>query len=176
MKVNGIAIKLFIFPLWYLLSIPNSLADLATINITIKATLTASACTVSSGSQEMTVIMGNWSQNLFAKPGGVPPKPFSINLNDCSTTSGVAVTFRGESDKSDPSLLAISGGGAAKNVGIAILDKNRNRIPLGQSSVIYNLTPGADSAELEFYGQYIATGEVSAGAANADATFTIEYP
>lgn len=155
----------------------NSHAQIAGTNINIEATLVAGGCTVSIASKKLLVEMGEWTtEQISANAQGSVPVLFAINLENCSSTKGVTVTFNGQADSSDPSLLAIGGAGAAKNVGIAILDKDRRRIPLGKPSDVYNVYPGAEFVRLNFYSHYVASGEVSAGVANAAASFSIEYP
>lgn len=166
----------FLNLLWLLFS-TNSHAEVGTTSIKMQATLVAGGCTVSIASQKLMVNMGQWFKRQVSANSEVSkPVLFAINLEHCSSITGVTVTFNGQADSADPSLLAISGVGSAKNIGIAILDKDRRRIPLGHPSDVYTVSPDAESITLNFYGQYIASGEVSAGVANADATFSIEYP
>lgn len=153
-------------------------ADLGQINIIMTATLVSNACTVSANSRDIVINMGTWGTRQFkATPFGVPEVPFTINLEDCgAAATGVSVTFNGVEDSHDATLLSLSGANSAKNIAIAILDSQKNRIAIGQSSPVLNLTPNQTSVELKFYGQYVATGgDITAGTANADATFTLEY-
>ncbi|NLU17061.1 MAG: fimbrial protein [Serratia liquefaciens] len=153
-------------------------ADLGSINLSMTATLVANSCEVSPDSKDKTVDMGTWASKQFASTPTLPPVRFTLNLENCGAgASNVAVTFNGTADTSDSTLLALnSGGGAATKVGIAILDKDRNRIPLGQPGPLMPLTPNAANVSLVFYSQYVATGgQVTTGAANADATFTLDY-
>lgn len=153
-------------------------ADLGAVNLSMTATLVANSCEVSPDSKDKTVDMGIWATKQFASTPTLPPVRFTLNLENCGAgASNVAVTFNGTADTSDGTLLALnSGGGTASKVGIAILDKDRNRIPLGQPGPLMPLTPNAANVSLVFYSQYVATGgQVTAGAANADATFTLDY-
>ncbi|AXW87578.1 hypothetical protein AU509_10600 [Lonsdalea britannica] len=75
-------------------------------------------------------------------------------------------------NSSDSTLPALNSASSATNLSIAILDKDRNRIPLGQNSELYALTSNTNV----FYGQYVATGGVTPGSANGDATYTLNYP
>ncbi|MDK1705088.1 fimbrial protein [Serratia rubidaea] len=159
---------------------PAAHADLGVTNMSITATLVANTCTVSADSKDKTVDMGTWATKQFAAtPKGVPPVRFVLNLENCGgAASGVAVSFNGTADKDDNSLLALNtGSGAATNLGIAILDKDRNRIPLGEDSNVYPISAGATSVPLVFYGQYVASNgkKVTPGTGNADATFTLNY-
>ncbi|QTF09170.1 type 1 fimbrial protein [Brenneria izadpanahii] len=153
-------------------------ADLGTTNMQLTATLVSNSCSVSVASQEQTVNMGTLATKAFSegKPGASPVR-FAINLESCgSAVSSVSATFSGTADANDSTLLALSADSSATHVGIAILDKDRNRIPLGNASEQYPLTAGVDSAQLVFYGQYVATqNDVTPGSANGDATFTLTY-
>ncbi|CAI2534535.1 fimbrial-like adhesin protein SfmF [Serratia ficaria] len=160
-----------------LLTVSAPRAELGKINLIMTATLVSNACTVSTDSKYKTVNMGRWAAKQFSvNRQSLPPVPFTINLENCGpAASGVSVTFNGVPDSEDPSLLSISGPGAAKNVGIAILDHQKNRIPLRDASNIYMVHPN-DSVALNFYGQYVATATpVTPGTANAEATFSLSY-
>ncbi|HEJ9097418.1 S-fimbrial protein subunit SfaG precursor [Serratia odorifera] len=152
-------------------------ADLGVINISITANLVANTCSVSLASQNQTVQMGDWADKQFAVNPETLAKPFILTLEDCDAGArGVKMTFNGTANGADSSLLALTGAGSAQNVGLAILDKDKNRIPLGKPSGIYPLKAGPGKQNLQFYGQYVATAQpVKAGLANADATFSLEY-
>ncbi|MBU5412435.1 fimbrial protein [Serratia ureilytica] len=156
----------------------SSQAELGKVNLRITATLVANSCTVSTSSKHKIVDMGSWSTKQFsATSQKTPPTLFSIKLENCSaTTTGVTTTFNGVADSVDATLLAVSGANSAQNIAIAILDKEQSRIPLGQGSKVYGLSPNASFAVLNFYSQYVATAPfVSPGTANAEATFTLDY-
>lgn len=160
------------------ISLTPCYADLAQINLEIKATIVSATCTVSAESKNKTIDMGTWAVKQFtATAGPGPAVPFTINLENCgAAASGVAVTFQGTADSQDNTLLALNGSSTATHLGLALLDHNRQRIPLGQAAPVYALAVGERNAALEFYAQYYATGgNVTAGSANADATFFVEY-
>jgi len=153
-------------------------AELANINFVMNATLVAYSCEVSPASKELFVAMGNWStKQFFTASRSTAPVRFTINLENCSDLKqGITVMFNGTSDANNPALLSVAGGDSARGVAIAILDKSRVPLPLAQSVNMPDPTNGGRSAELVFYAQYIATGKnVSAGKADADATFTLSY-
>lgn len=154
-----------------------SFADLGVTNIRMTATLVANSCTVSSDSKAINVDMGRWASKQFAMSRQGAPVPFSINLEDCGAgTSGVTLVFNGITDAVDNTLLAINGTDAAKNIGIAILDGKKNRLPVGKASEVYSIAANEKRIPLQFFGQYVATSlPVTPGTANADATFTLEY-
>ncbi|MCS3407310.1 fimbrial protein [Serratia sp. AKBS12] len=152
-------------------------ADLGVINISITANLVANTCSVSLASQNQTVQMGDWADKQFAVNQQTPAKPFILTLENCDAGArGVKITFNGAANGTDATLLALAGAGSAQNVGLAILDKDKNRIPLGKPTGLYPLKAGPGNQNLQFYGQYVATAlPVKAGLANADATFALEY-
>ncbi|MBJ3816581.1 type 1 fimbrial protein [Shimwellia pseudoproteus] len=152
-------------------------AELGVINIHITANLVANTCSVSLASQNQTVNMGEWADKQFANNKTTLPKPFWITFENCDAgAQGVKIVFNGRTDPADPALLALSGPGEAKNVALAILDKNRIPLAPGKSSSVNVLRPVAEGQPVQFYAQYVATGApVVAGEANAEATFTVEY-
>jgi minor fimbrial subunit len=157
---------------------PQALADLGQINLIMRATLVSNACSVSAGSANQTVNLGTWAVKQFVEtPQPLPLIRFTINLVDCGpAASGVKVTFNGIQDTNNNQLFKLNAGSTASRVGVAILDRNRNRIPPGWTSIPTQLTGNATNVPLVFFAQYVATGGVvTAGSANADATFTMEY-
>lgn len=158
----------------------NAWAHDVTVNIT--GSIIDSTCVVAAGSDNAVVQMGNVAAKQFKQTGDTATKiPFTINLEKCGTsTTGVAVTFVGNQDNDNGSLLALDhASDSAEGVGIAILDDTQTAISPNTASKTY-LIDGADgqtSASLEFYAQYTATQPtVMAGTANASATFTLMYP
>lgn len=150
-----------------------------TPNLILTATLVNSGCVTSMDSKSITVDMKTVAVKDFSLHKQPLPIRFAINLEKCTVeTTGVVTTFSGTADANDNTLLALNGGSTAKNVGIAILDNQGNRIPINQASTFYPLkiSSNMEKTSLVFYGQYVATGEViTPGIANADATFTFEY-
>ncbi|AFJ46898.1 fimbrial protein [Shimwellia blattae] len=154
-------------------------AELARINIRIGANLVANTCAVSNVSQNMTVNLGEWAAKQFLVTKTSQPVRFIVQLENCGAAArGVAVTFKGATTTRDTSLLALNRASTASNVGIAILDKDLRRLTPGQPSPRYpiNLPLPAGGVPLVFYGQYVATGPVTPGSANSEATFELNYP
>ncbi|MCW0313686.1 fimbrial protein [Pantoea ananatis] len=145
--------------------------------VQINGIISESGCVVDSNSREFSVNLGSVASGDFTS-GKTTSKliPFSLFLRDCSSlSSGVKITFRGESDLSNPSLLRLTDTEhSAQGIAIEILDKDKTSLALNSSSVRYSLTPNAD-AELNFFSRYKATSGVQPGIANATATFNLEY-
>ncbi|MCK3845243.1 fimbrial protein [Pseudomonas sp. W15Feb34] len=153
-------------------------AELARINLLITATLVAASCEVSVGSDYQDVYMGTWAvrQSSSTLPT-MPAARFVINLENCNgLKKGISVTFSGAANPTDPRLLALSGNGSAKNVAIALLDQNRTLLPLEQT-ILAAAAPvnRSRTAALVFFSQYRATGPVTPGKGDADATFKLSY-
>ncbi|MGS2871651.1 fimbrial protein [Enterobacter huaxiensis] len=147
--------------------------------INITGTIQSNTCIVDTDSQNMTVNMGNVASKQFNQTGATAAvQAFIIKLAKCGDAArSVSVTFSGTVDSHDDRLLGIDGGStAATGMGIAILDLNRQLVPLNTQSVKYPLTPGAQSVNLNFFAEYMANGDtVMAGDANATATFVLNY-
>jgi len=145
----------------------------------VTGSITDNTCTLSPDSETITVGMGSVSNRQFYQAGaGADWQSFTINLENCgSTASGVTVSFSGAADSQNPDLLALTAGaGNASGVGVALYNKDKSPIPLGENSQIQPLIPGQQSAHLNFYARYGADGStVAAGTANASATFILTY-
>lgn len=145
----------------------------------VTGSITDNTCTLSPDSENITVDMGSVSNRQFYQAGaGAAYQSFSINLENCgSTASGVTVSFSGAADSLNPDLLALAAGaGNASGVGIAFYNNDKSAIPLGDNSQMQALIGGQSVAHLNFYARYVADGNaVSAGAANASATFILTY-
>lgn len=139
------------------------------------------ACAVDIGSQGQTVPLGQVRSARLATAGNTSDAVgFKIQLNDCdsSVATKAAIAFSGTAiDSTNVSVLALqnSAAGNAKNVGIQILDKNSSPLGLdGQSySTAQVLNDGTNT--FQFQARYYATGLATAGIANADANFKIQY-
>lgn len=143
--------------------------------------LVAAPCAVSTDSSNQTVPLGEYTTHHFNAPNIKGTlKPFQIKLEDCdtSTYTTAAVQFQGRSTNAN--LLAIDSGlsgdqsATATNVGIQILDStSKVLVPNGDFSTAQTLNDGENI--LNFAAQYVSTGVATAGDANADATFIMQY-
>lgn len=140
------------------------------------------ACSVSPDSADQTVKLGQVRAASLSSAGAVAnQKQFSIDLADCDTTvsSTASVSFNGPATPAGDALAVSSittAGVAATNVGIQILD-NMGTVVKPNSNVgttAFTLHDGTNSIPLT--AQFVSTdGGATAGAADADATFNIEY-
>lgn len=176
-KVVRSILWFFFFVIGYLiLLIQGAKADLANTNIIIKANIVANTCRVSPNSINQFVDLGVWATKTFQQQASTEPVKFSLNLTDCSvTTTGVKVTFNGDIDNQDNTLFKLTESDSAKNVAIAILDKNKDKLLPGQGSMIYPVGTN-NNLVLDFYAQYTATDQfVTGGSANGEVLFALEY-
>lgn len=148
-------------------------------NMRFQGVIIAEACRVETDDSLMTVKMGQVSSQRFHAAGEESnPVAFDIHLTDCDTaiSQHVGVSFHGVADGKDPNVLSVGeGAGTATGIGIALFDNQGSRIPLNEPPVHWlALTDGANT--LHFVAKYRATGhQVTGGAANAQAWFSLTY-
>lgn len=148
--------------------------ELATANLTFKSNLIQRSCEVSDESSHLTVELKKWStRELYQSGDKTQPIPFTIQLKNC-LANNLSVTFQGQGDATDSTLLALDQNAGASNVAIEILDENTQRISL---SVPVKYENNDDSnLQLNYAARYISTAtRVGAGSANATANFILSY-
>lgn len=163
-----------------LLLASGAYAEDGTINFT--GSIIDSSCVVNTnGSANSTgsVDLGKVStQSLNTAGATAAPTQFSIKVTNCKVGSTVAIQFDGTAHSVNKDILAITGSGTegvADNVGVAIYNQDSTSIlPLNSASKIQT-TDNDGSAEFPFTARYYATAAVTAGTANATATFNIAY-
>ncbi|WP_225182470.1 type 1 fimbrial major subunit FimA [Pectobacterium aroidearum] len=159
-------------------------ATVAGGTVHFKGEIVNAACAVSTNTADQIVNLGQYRTARFTGVGTYSGKvPFTINLEDCDSTvsTTAAVAFTGTADSNDNTVLAVSniGGGAsgaAGGVGIEISD--RTGAVLTPNGSVYSApqTLNDGSNVLAFNARYKATqATTTPGAADADATFTIDY-
>lgn len=98
--------------------------------------------------------------------------------NDTSVATKAAVAFLGTAiDSAHPKVLALqsSAAGSATNVGVQILDRTGNELTLDGATFSAQTTLNNGTNTIPFQARYYAIGEATPGAANADATFKVQY-
>ncbi|MEY8650260.1 fimbrial protein [Klebsiella michiganensis] len=159
-------------------------ADPVTVNggtVHFKGEVVNAACAVDADSVEQTVQMGQVRSALLGSAGATSSAVgFNIQLNDCDTTvaTKASVAFYGTAvDSENPTVLALqnSSAGGATNVGVQILDSMGTPLALDGATfgAAANLNNGTNV--IPFQARYYATGAATAGTANADATFKVQY-
>lgn len=166
----------------------SGIASANTVNggrINFEGELVSAACAVDMSSMNQTIQMGQVRTASFTTAGATSGAiPFDIKLTGCDTAltgtpaapQTVAVSFVGVASAMNPNALAISGGaGTATGIGIQILDSTSTAVSLdgtpGNTHVIDRTT-----MSIPFQASYISTEPtVTAGTANATATFALTY-
>lgn len=149
-----------------------------TINFT--GTILNAACTVDPGSVTQTVSLGTVNKAEFVNAGdAVSSGPITITVGDCDpAVTRVAVRFDGPLAAGNTELLGLTSGGAA-GVGIGIYEADGSTlVPLGTKSAGITAPATAATADMNFVAKYVATAAnagITAGVANAVATFTLDY-
>lgn len=149
-----------------------------TVNFT--GEIVQSTCAVVSGDQSKTVVLGKYPTSAFPKTGATSgAKAFTISLEKCEA-GDYTLRFDGNTPAGNPDLLAVTGG--ASGVGVEILDNNSAILPITQdvaapatvSIAATGTRPG--SATFNLRARYRSFQDVvTAGQANSNATFTIQY-
>ncbi|CAI2500392.1 Fimbrial subunit type 1 precursor [Serratia proteamaculans] len=146
-----------------------------------KGEVVNAACAVDAGSVDQTVTLGQVKSSTLATAGATSSAVgFKIQLDDCDTTvaNSAAVAFSGTSVSSTYNTalaLQSSAAGNATNVGIQILDATSTPLALDGASFSVATTLIDGTNVLPFQARYIATGTATAGTADADANFQVQY-
>ncbi|MCK4212213.1 type 1 fimbrial protein [Escherichia coli] len=139
----------------------------------------ASSCRVEAGDRQMTVNLGQISSNRFHAVGeDSNPIPLAIHLQDCSTavSQHAGVTFHGVADGKNPAVQSVGEGpGLARGIGIALCDSQGRQLPLNRPADPW-ISLYRGPTMLNCVANYRATGrQVTGGAANAQAWFSLTY-
>ncbi|HDB9589380.1 TPA: type 1 fimbrial major subunit FimA [Escherichia coli] len=146
-----------------------------------KGEVVNAACAVDAGSVDQTVQLGQVRTASLAQEGATSSAVgFNIQLNDCDTTVAdkAAIAFLGTAiDRTHPNVLALqsSAAGSATKVGVQILDRTGAALALDGATFSAQTTLNNGTNTIPFQARYYAIGEATPGAANADATFKVQY-
>lgn len=166
------------------LSSAAALADTTTVNggtVHFKGEVVNAACAVDAGSVDQTVQLGQVRTASLKQAGATSSAVgFNIQLNDCDTTvaTKAAVAFLGtaiDATRTDVLALQSSAAGSATNVGVQILDRTGNALTLDGATFSAQTTLNNGTNTIPFQARYYAVGAATPGAANADATFKVQY-
>ncbi|HAT4913356.1 TPA: type 1 fimbrial protein [Serratia marcescens] len=150
-------------------------ADQGHGKVTFSGAITDAPCSISPGSADQTVELGQVSNSLLKKGGKSVPKAFTIDLEHCELEkdkSKVSVTFNGVESKNG--MLAISG--TASGASVAITDAGGKILPLGTASTAVDVKEGNTTMRFAAYLQGdTASGAVVPGDFTAIADFTMAY-
>ena len=146
-----------------------------------KGEVVNAACAVDAGSIDQTVQLGQVrAAKLAAKDQVSSAVGFKIQLDDCDTSIAkkASVAFSGiTAGSNNPTVLALqnSAAGSATNVGVQILDSTGTPLALDGATFGAATTLNDGTNVIPFQARYYATGAATAGIANADATFKVQY-
>lgn len=158
--------------------IAMSSANAADGTIQFNGEIIDAACTVSPTSANQTVTLGQVSSSAFSAINDTAAATaFQIDLTACpGTVSTASVKFDGTPYQGDNTVLALTPlPGFATGVGIRIRNSSNLVLPLYTASPAVALTQGTTNS-LMFNASYVAkAASVTAGPANAVATFSVIY-
>ena len=165
---------------WVLImgGVMSNVTQAADGNIQFNGTIIDAACTVSPTSASQTVNLGQVSDQAFNAVGDTAAaQVFQIDLTSCpASATSASVRFDGTPYQGDNSSLALTDvNGAATGVGIQIRDADNSVLPLFTNSRSVTLSQTATNS-LKFSAAYVANAAtVTAGPADAAATFSVIY-
>ncbi|MFU9137967.1 fimbrial protein [Erwinia tasmaniensis] len=161
-----------------LLTTLSGVAHAADGTIQFKGEIIDTACTVSPQSANQIVTMGQVSDKAFRAAGDTASATaFYIDLANCpASAQSASVKFDGSPYEGDNTTLALTEtDGAATGVGIQIRNADNSPLPLFTRSQSITLTESKTN-RLNFSAVYIAKAStVTAGPADATATFSVVY-
>lgn len=155
-----------------------STANAADGTINFTGEIIDAACTVSAATANQTVALGQVSKSAFSAVNDTAAATaFQIDLSACpASVTSASVKFDGTPYNGDNTALALTPlTGAATGVGIRIRNENNLVLPLFTASPAVALATGTTNT-LKFSAAYVAKeAAVTAGPANAVATFSVVY-
>ncbi|EAM8400913.1 type-1 fimbrial protein subunit A [Salmonella enterica] len=181
MKMNKIAVMVFAGVCFSSMGVSAATTTVNGGTVHFKGEVVNAACAVDAGSMDQTVQLGQVRSAKLATAGSTSSAVgFNIQLNDCDTTvaSKASVAFTGTAaDATNNTVLALQGSaaGSATNVGVQILDNTGTALAVDGATFSSPVTLNDGTSILPFQARYYATGAATAGIANADATFKVQY-
>lgn len=166
-----------------LLSVGVAHADSTAVNggtIHFQGEVVNAACAVDTASADQTVQLGQVRTAALSAAGMTSsPVGFNIQLDDCDSkvSTSASVAFTGVTDPTNTEALALesSAAGSASNVGVQVLDRAGTALTFDGATFGAPVTLNNGTSTLPFQARYIATGEATAGTANANANFKVQY-
>ncbi len=166
-----------LFCLWSI--IPNS--SYANGKVKIKGRYISSACTLMPGSENINVEFGTIIDKYLYRNVKSPFESFVISLTDCKpeVADSVKIQFNGPESTALPGYLAINGDGGASGIGIAILDNEKQLLPVNTAMSEHKIEN--TDMEIRFYTfieaepEAIKNNSIGRGEFIASATFMLSY-
>lgn len=162
------------------LALGSVAAHAADGTVTINGKVTDQTCKVSANSKDITVTLPTVGIGSLATATTTAGRtPFTINLENCK--AGQVSAFFETGGNVDAASGRLNNTGAAKNVQVQLLSDSSVVIPVlanaAQAPVTTKATVAkdADSAALNYYAEYYATGAATAGNVATSVKYTINY-
>ena len=135
-------------------------AQAADGQIEFNGSVTDNACTIKTGDANKSVTLEPVRIADFAAAVGsvAKEKAFTISLDNCSmaTKKNVAITFSGQQDANDSTLLGLTGQNQVRGVAIQIADsRTGKKLPLNTPTADYDLR--IQSNTFDFTAAYVRT-------------------
>lgn len=162
------------------LALGSVAAHAADGTVTINGKVTDQTCKVSANSKDITVTLPTVGVGSLATAGTTAGRtPFTINLENCK--AGQVSAFFETGGNVDAASGRLNNTGTAGNVQVQLLSDSSVVIPVlanaAQAPVTTKATVAkdADSAALNYYAEYYATGAAKAGDVATSVQYTINY-
>jgi len=152
--------------------------------------LTEGACSVSAGSQDMHIDMGQYTTHSFERVGGLSKTgiPFTLRLTDCKSeiSESAGITFSGMTDPKEPDAflvssaqggpVGVSGGAGYSGLGLMISDEQGHQLIPGIAPVAFHQIKDSEVA-LHYLARYRASSRnIYPGPLRSEVWFDIAYP
>lgn len=162
------------------LALGSVAAHAADGTVTINGKVTDQTCKVSANSKDITVTLPTVGIGSLATATTTAGRtPFTINLENCK--AGQVSAFFETGGNVDAASGRLNNTGGASNVQVQLLSDSSVVIPVlanaAQAPVTTKATVAkdADSAALNYYAEYYATGAATAGNVATSVKYTINY-
>ena len=162
------------------LALGSVAAHAADGTVTINGMVTDQTCEVSANSKNITVTLPTVGVGSLATAGTTAGRtPFTINLENCK--AGDVSAFFETGGNVDAASGRLNNTGGASNVQVRLLNDSSVVIPVlanaDQAPVTTKATVAkdGDSAALNYYAEYYATGAAKAGDVATSVQYTINY-
>ncbi|TFZ52679.1 type 1 fimbrial protein [Serratia proteamaculans] len=150
-------------------------ADAGHGTVTFKGSIISAPCSITPDTVDQTVNLGQVSDAALANYGTSTSVPFQISLENCTLTdtSAVTVTFTGQADATDATMLGLNG--SAQGAGIVIADQSNSVITLGQATAPQTLQDGNNTLAFNAYLKGNSAAAATPGDFQSVANFTLAY-
>lgn len=162
------------------LALGSVAAHAADGTVTINGMVTDQTCEVSANSKDITVTLPTVGVGSLATAGTTAGRtPFTINLENCK--AGDVSAFFETGGNVDAASGRLNNTADASNVQVQLLSDSSEVIPVLANAAQADVTTKAtvandgDSAALNYYAEYYATGAATAGKVATSVQYTINY-